>query len=1214
MLSLRDKKGGVQLSRNAVSPLLDFSNNLGLIDIGFSGEEFTWSNRQSGASLIEERLDRFFFNDLWLSLFPESHVRHLFPRYSDHSPILLRTQPPSPISKKLFRFDCRWVENPEVTLLIQHTWSQPCRDGSPMFRLADKLKSLRHTLFDWCRGGTSNSARLLQDIDRALTIEYSIPARNWDEIRRLESLRSQVRLQEEIYWKQKARINWLASGDRNTSFFHKTVSATRKRNLIGDLRNSDGSVAISEHEKGRLAVSYFKGLFSSEHDGTQESVSDLGISAVITPQMNMDLMVEVSDEDIRLSVFSIGPTQAPGPDGFTGLFFQRYWHIIADDVCCAVKDFFRRGHMLRTLNHTWLTLIPKTSEVENMTQIRPIGLCTVFYKIISKIITNRLGKILPHFVNPAQNGFVQGRCITDNILIAHELIHHLQSYVAGGQHFMAVKVDMEKAYDRVEWDFLFPLLHILGFRQDWISLVHSCLSSATMEVLLNGNPHGYFAPTRGLRQGDPLSPLLFAICTEGLSHLLHLAVSHKHIHGIKLNSHCPVITHLMFADDTMLFLKATRPSLVHLKALFTRYQLLSGQRINYSKSSILFSKNVPRHLRIEYSRYLQIEILNASPNYLGAPCVVMKSKKETFRFLEDRVTTRLHSWKRQSLSPAGVHTLLTSVISGLPVHIMSCYRVSNTVCSALDALMSKFWWGEVGDQRKIKWRSWKKLCTPQDDGGLGFRDFQSFNQALLAKQSWRILTEPNLLLSRVLKGRYFPSSNFLNATKRSHPSWGWQSILFGRDLLLPGLIWQIGLHTRLYVLERPWIPGPNGPSYPAPMVPVLQLRHVQISSLFLNGGWDFSKLREFFDPISVQAIGNIPLPQSLFTDKPIWFFSPSGRYSVSSGYDLACRYRKVKKTPPSLASTTDPRLWRSIWSLRIQPKLRFFLWRLCHRILPTIEGLNSRDLNLDPICPSCLEHNETVEHILFSCSIAKRFFAFSDLDLGSIPHTHPAIVWRFITEFRPLEAELWVLAWWRLWKSRNWVVFERVQYSMAALQRHFTFDQDKLRFLPIPTPPATAPSSRDLPWQAPRYPRLKINVDGAVADGAGGATGLVVRDSSGGQLFASGISYPGISSPFILELLAVRDACALCHSMGWREVDIEGDATQVSLAVAQRQVFSRDGGAIVADILHFVDGLPQLRLRSVPRQSNMAAHYVARQALSYLPSQGVVNLSAWGGT
>ncbi|CAN1155706.1 Uncharacterized mitochondrial protein AtMg00310, partial [Linum perenne] len=175
--------------------------------------------------------------------------------------------------------------------------------------------------------------------------------------------------------------------------------------------------------------------------------------------------------------------------------------------------------------------------------------------------------------------------------------------------------------------------------------------------------------------------------------------------------------------------------------------------------------------------------------------------------------------------------------------------------------------------------------------------------ALLAKQSWWILTQPALLLSRLLKGRYFPSSNFLPATKRSHPSWGWQSMLHGRDLLAPGLIWQIGLNTRLSVLERPWVPGPVGPMCPAPKIPILELRNLRIASFFRGGAWDIPRLREVFAPDSVQAILSIPIPLVIFCDKPIWFFSPSGQYSTSSGYDFACRFRKKKKIPPSLAAT-----------------------------------------------------------------------------------------------------------------------------------------------------------------------------------------------------------------------------------------------------------------------------------------------------------------------
>ncbi|CAN1134541.1 hypothetical protein LINPERHAP2_LOCUS8325, partial [Linum perenne] len=201
-------------------------------------------------------------------------------------------------------------------------------------------------------------------------------------------------------------------------------------------------------------------------------------------------------------------------------------------------------------------------------------------------------------------------------------------------------------------------------------------------------------------------------------------------------------------------------------------------------------------------------------------------------------------------------------------------------------------------------------------------------------------------------------------------------------------------------------------------------------------------------------------------DLPLWYYSANGQYTTSSGYSQALRRRPKKKTPPSLALPTDPVLWRSIWDLRIQPKLRFFLWRISHRILPILEGLNSRGVSLPMQCPCCLLETETIEHLLFKCIVARRLFRISNLNLDSVPHTHPTITWRIIFSTRPLEAPLWVLAWWRVWKSRNWVVFDKFQSATSALHRQLTFDIDSLAFLPCvapPPPPPPIPSSPSSP-------------------------------------------------------------------------------------------------------------------------------------------------------
>ncbi|CAN1163478.1 LINE-1 reverse transcriptase homolog, partial [Linum perenne] len=414
---------------------------------------------------------------------------------------------------------------------------------------------------------------------------------------------------EEKYWKQKHRSNWLLLGDKNTKFFHRSVRAGQKRKRIDCLERPDGSLALTETEKGSIVFDFYKTLFTSEIGSNMVDLRPLHITPSISTVMNSILLKDVSDSEISSTVFAISPTKAPGPDGFTGLFFQKYWDIIQSDVSRAIKDFFRSNRMLPALNHTWLTLIPKTSDPRSIKDLRPIGLCTVIYKIISKIITSRLSKILPHIINPCQNGFIKARSITDNILLAHELLHHFKCH-SGSQHYMAFKIDMEKAYARVEWTFLLPLLGALGFAPRFICLLHACLSSATMKVLVNGTPYGFFSPTRGVRQGDPLSPLLFALCSEWLSLLIQQAILTNSLCGIGLNSHCPKISHLMFADDTILFLKVTRSSIQVLKRLLQNYENMSGQRVNLTKSAARFSHNTPASKQTEYLTMLGVTLFD----------------------------------------------------------------------------------------------------------------------------------------------------------------------------------------------------------------------------------------------------------------------------------------------------------------------------------------------------------------------------------------------------------------------------------------------------------------------------------------------------------------------------------------------------------------------------------------------------------------------------
>jgi len=215
----------------------------------------------------------------------------------------------------------------------------------------------------------------------------------------------------------------------------------------------------------------------------------------------------------------MGPNKSPGVDGFNAGFFQTHWDLVKKCVMEAALGFLNGGELPEEVNKTLLVLIPKVTNPQDLTQYRLISLCNVLYKICSKAMANRLRRILEEVISAEQSAFIPGRLITDNVLIAYECIHYLRNK-RGKQGDCAIKLDMAKAYDRVEWRYLECIMRAMGFPEVWISLVMKCVTSVTFSVRVNGVFSDEFKPPRGLRQGDPISPYLFLICSEGLSCML----------------------------------------------------------------------------------------------------------------------------------------------------------------------------------------------------------------------------------------------------------------------------------------------------------------------------------------------------------------------------------------------------------------------------------------------------------------------------------------------------------------------------------------------------------------------------------------------------------------------------------------------------------------------------------------------------------------------
>nr|KYP64364.1 Transposon TX1 uncharacterized [Cajanus cajan] len=282
----------------------------------------------------------------------------------------------------------------------------------------------------------------------------------------------------ESYWSQRAKTFWLREGDSNTKFFHAAVNTRRQKNHIST-------------------------LYDSEDNG--------------------QLIKPLSKDEIRTSLFQMHKDKAPGPDGFNPGFYKRFWEVCGEDILFSCNSWLEAGVLPPHINDAVIALIPKCPNPSNMKELRPIALCNVIYKILSKALANRLKPLLHKCVSVEQAAFVQDRLITDNVLVANEAIHYLRCNNKKTKHEAALKIDISKAFDRLSWNYLRCIMERLGFCNKWVSWMMMCITSVHFQVLLNGNRVGSIVPGRGLRQGDPLSPYLFILGMEGLSSLIHKA-------------------------------------------------------------------------------------------------------------------------------------------------------------------------------------------------------------------------------------------------------------------------------------------------------------------------------------------------------------------------------------------------------------------------------------------------------------------------------------------------------------------------------------------------------------------------------------------------------------------------------------------------------------------------------------------------------------------
>lgn len=479
-------------------------------------------------------------------------------------------------------------------------------------------------------------------------------------------------------------------------------------------------------------------------------------------------------------LFAMPNNKSLGPDGYPAEFFKTTWPIIADDFAVAVQSVFRFGFLPKGVNSTIVALIPKKLDSLEMKDYRPIACCNVLYQVISKILANRLKKLLPRIILENQSVFVQGRLLMENVLLASELVK--DNHKEKVSQWCVMKIDISKAFDSVQWSFVLKILSALGFPVRFIHWINLCITTPSFSVQVNGDLAGYFQSSRGLRQGCSLSPYLFVLCMNVLSWKIDKAVEER---KFKLHPGCHKLslTHLCFADELMVFVEGSKESVQGALSVFEEFEAWSGLSISLEKSTI-YMAGIPEAEKSNILENFNFAEGELPVRYLGLPLMTKAMSKQDYTPLLEQIRSKISTWTCRFLSYAGRLQLINSVLISIINFWIAVFRLPSKCIKEVEQICPAFLWtGPVLKATKAK-VAWTKICRMKSEGGLGIRDLREVHRVYGLKLIWRMLAGVSLwdkwIRSNLLKGKSFWEVSINTQVG----SWMWRKMLKLRDIWL----------------------------------------------------------------------------------------------------------------------------------------------------------------------------------------------------------------------------------------------------------------------------------------------------------------------------------------------------------------------------------------------------------------------------------------------
>ncbi|XP_042964739.1 uncharacterized protein LOC122298962 [Carya illinoinensis] len=831
------------------------------------------------------------------------------------------------------------------------------------------------------------------------------------------------------------------------------------------------------------------------------------------------------------------------------VFFKSCWEIVKADLLEAVSEFFQHQMLPRYYSASFIVLIPKVDSPTSFDKFRPISLCSVVYKICVKIVVGCLTNVLPKLISQEQGAFIPGRSIFENISLTQEMVHSINKTTNGGN--VLVKLDMSKAYDRVNWRFLIHVLDSFGFSSQFCALINLCISSTWYSIMMNGTSLGFFKGERGLRQGDPLSPYLFVIMQETLSRLLKNAFQNGKIVRFSQARGTPLISHLMYADDIIIFANGGKKSMRGLMEVLNLYETWTGQILNKNKSAILFSKKISDPRKSSIIRMIGFSEGSFPFNYLGVPIVMGRLKVCDFGDLIGRFNKKVAGWKMKLLSTGGRVILLRHVLSSMATHLMVVLHVPHGVYVALNRIMSSFFWGDFEGKGKRKWVAWKYTCQPTEEGGLGIRDFEEVQRALHMKFAWHLL-QGHSLWADFFRGKYVQGSHLslLSPTKGTR---FWKAIVHCIPEVLNNSKWLLKEGNVSFWYDNWADGGPIGDHFPVLERPSLRVKECQI-----DNGWDISLLERLVGPQKAEDLFQFLATRKDGLDILIWTRDKNGKFNTRSAWDC------IRVRAPSLP-------WANwIWHTHIPKKISIMMWKAYHNCLSVDEKIKNIGIPVVSKCNCCARgHMEDLNHVLCTGDFARCIWRLAATHLGvhmGVFHTWKEQInfWFHRTckssQLRSIFGILPSIVSWRLWdrhcKARVedkvdsvqsvWHVIKlwirRIMSLFMKVSRISAHDEAILKRLEISIVYPKPRHTRVIRWKRPPQDWMKLNSDGSSLGNPGPAgAGGVIRDSLG-RLHTAYSVFLGQGSNNFAELRSLLEGVRRCHQLSFRRVEIEVDS------------------------------------------------------------------------